>query len=112
MVWAVENLMHFFYHESCGKCTPCREGTSWLLQILQRIEHGSGQANDIATMLRLCPNIAGRTVCAFGDAAIAPIVSTLQYFRDEYEAHIREQRCPFREEPKHSEPALSAAGAH
>jgi NADH-quinone oxidoreductase subunit F len=112
MVWAAENLMHFFYHESCGKCTPCREGTSWLLQILERIEHGSGQPNDIATMLRLCPNITGRTVCAFGDAAISPIVSTLQFFRDEYEAHIREQRCPFRAETRHAEPALSAAGAH
>jgi NADH-quinone oxidoreductase subunit F len=99
MVWAAENLLHFFYHESCGKCTPCREGSSWLLQILQRIEHGLGQPKDIATLERLCPNIAGRTVCAFGDAEIAPIISTLQYFREEYETHIREKRCPFRTEP-------------
>jgi NADH-quinone oxidoreductase subunit F len=111
MVWAAENLLHFFYHESCGKCTPCREGSAWLLQILQRIEHGLGQPKDIDTLLRLCPNIAGRTVCAFGDAEIAPIVSTLQYFRDEYEAHIREHRCPFRREPVPMEPALTAAGA-
>jgi NADH-quinone oxidoreductase subunit F len=111
MVWAAENLLHFFYHESCGTCTPCREGSAWLLQILQRIEHGLGQPKDIDTLLRLCPNIAGRTVCAFGDAEIAPIVSTLQYFRDEYEAHIREHRCPFRREPVPMEPALTAAGA-
>jgi NADH-quinone oxidoreductase subunit F len=111
MVWAAENLLHLFYHESCGKCTPCREGSAWLLQILQRIEHGLGQPKDIDTLLRLCPNIAGRTVCAFGDAEIAPIVSTLQYFRDEYEAHIREHRCPFRREPVPMEPALTAAGA-
>ena len=99
MVWAAENLLHFFNHESCGKCTPCREGSSWLLQILRRIDHGKGKMDDLATLLRLCGNIAGRTVCAFGDAEIAPITSTLQYFREEYEAHIREQRCPFRPQP-------------
>ena len=99
MVWAAENLLHFFNHESCGKCTPCREGSAWLLQILRRIEHGKGRMEDLDTLARLCPNIAGRTVCAFGDAEIAPILSTLQHFRDEYEAHIREQRCPFRSQP-------------
>ncbi|MEK7797462.1 MAG: NADH-quinone oxidoreductase subunit NuoF [Nitrospirota bacterium] len=99
MVWAAENLLHFFNHESCGKCTPCREGSSWLLQILRRIDHGKGKMDDLATLLRLCGNIAGRTVCAFGDAEIAPITSTLQYFREEYEAHIREQCCPFRPQP-------------
>ena len=99
MVWAAENLLHFFNHESCGKCTPCREGSSWLLQILRRIDHGKGKMDDLATLLRLCGNIAGRTVCAFGDAEIAPITSTLQYFREEYEAHIQEQRCPFRPQP-------------
>ena len=99
MVWAAENLLHFFNHESCGKCTPCREGSLWLLQILRRIDHGKGKMDDLATLLRLCGNIAGRTVCAFGDAEIAPITSTLQYFRNEYEAHIREQRCPFRPQP-------------
>jgi NADH-quinone oxidoreductase subunit F len=99
MVWAAENLLHFFNHESCGKCTPCREGSSWLLQILRRIEHGKGKMEDLDTLARLCPNIAGRTVCAFGEAEIAPITSTLQYFRGEYEAHIQEQRCPFRPQP-------------
>ncbi|MEK6603720.1 MAG: NADH-quinone oxidoreductase subunit NuoF [Nitrospirota bacterium] len=107
MVWAAENLLHFFNHESCGKCTPCREGSSWLLQILRRIDHGKGKMDDLATLLRLCGNIAGRTVCAFGDAEIAPITSTLQYFREEYEAHIREQRCPFRPQPA---PELIAVG--
>jgi NADH-quinone oxidoreductase subunit F len=82
------------------------------LQILERIEHGLGHPKDIDTMLRLCPNIAGRTVCAFGDAAIAPILSTLQYFRDEYDTHIREHRCPFRTEPSQMQPALTAAGMH
>jgi len=99
MVWAAENLLQFFNHESCGKCTPCREGSLWLLQILRRIEHGHGRQEDLDLLLRLCGNIAGRTVCAFGDAEIAPITSTLQHFRDEYEAHIRGQRCPFRPQP-------------
>jgi len=99
MVWAAENLLHFFNHESCGKCTPCREGSAWHLQILRRIEHGQGRMDDLDTLARLCPNIAGRTVCAFGDALIAPIISTLQHFRNEYEAHITEQRCPFRPAP-------------
>src|SRR2546425_1158973 len=99
MVWAAENLLQFFNHESCGKCTPCREGSLWLLQILRRIEHGHGRQEDLDLLLRLCGNIAGRTVCAFGDAEIAPITSTLQHFREEYEAHIRGQRCPFRPQP-------------
>jgi NADH-quinone oxidoreductase subunit F len=99
MIWAAENLLHFFNHESCGKCTPCREGSLWLLQILRRIEHGRGKQEDLDLLLRLCGNIAGRTVCAFGDAEIAPITSTLQHFRDEYDAHIREQRCPLRPQP-------------
>ena len=71
----------------------------WLLQILRRIDHGKGRMEDLDTLAQLCPNIAGRTVCAYGDAEIAPILSTLQYFRDEYVAHIREQRCPFRTQP-------------
>jgi NADH-quinone oxidoreductase subunit F len=99
MVWAAENLLQFCNHESCGKCTPCREGSAWHLQILRRIEHGKGRLEDLDTLARLCPNIAGRTVCAFGDALVAPIVSTLQHFRDEYEAHITERRCPFRPAP-------------
>jgi len=98
MVWAALNLMNFFHHESCGKCTPCREGSGWLFKILQRIENGEGQLEDLALMPRLCGNIAGRTVCAFGDAEVAPILSTLKYFREEYETHIREKRCPFQKE--------------
>jgi NADH-quinone oxidoreductase subunit F len=90
MVWAALRLMEFFYHESCGKCTPCREGSSWLVQILQRIWARQGRAEDLETLTDLCQNIAGRTVCAFGDAEIAPIMGTLQYWRHEYEELIRE----------------------
>ncbi len=93
MVWLAENLLHFYRHESCGKCTPCREGTDWLLKILHRIEAGDGSMRDIDLLLSVSRNIGGKTLCPFGDAAIAPVVSTIQHFRHEYEAHVREGRC-------------------
>ncbi|CAI4030484.1 NADH:quinone oxidoreductase subunit F [Nitrospira tepida] len=92
MVWAALRLMEFFYHESCGKCTPCREGSSWLTQTLRRILDKRGRMEDLETLADLCKNIAGRTVCAFGDAEVAPILSTLQYWRHEYEDLIRETK--------------------
>ena len=90
MVWAALRLMEFFYHESCGKCTPCREGSSWLVQTMRRIVDGRGRKSDLETLVELCQNIAGRTVCAFGDAEVAPIMSTLKYWRQEYEELIRQ----------------------
>ncbi len=93
MVWAAENLLHFYRHESCGKCTPCREGTDWLHKILQRIERGEGDMRDLDLLESVSGNIAGKTLCAFGDAAVAPALTTLKHFRGEYEAHIREGRC-------------------
>jgi NADH-quinone oxidoreductase subunit F len=90
MVWAALRLMEFFHHESCGKCSPCREGSSWLVQTLRRILAKRGRMEDLETLVQLCNNIAGRTVCAFGDAEVAPILSTLKYWRPEYEALIRE----------------------
>jgi len=93
MVWAALRLMEFFYHESCGKCTPCREGSSWLAQILQRIWNKQGRDGDLEILDDLCKNIAGRTICAFGEAEVAPIQSTLMYFRHEYEALIREAQA-------------------
>jgi len=93
MVWLAENLLHFYRHESCGKCTPCREGTDWLLKILQKIERGRGQMSDLDLLTSISNNIAGKTLCAFGDAAVTPVLTTLKYFRQEYEAHIKEGRC-------------------
>ena len=90
MVWAALRLMEFFYHESCGKCTPCREGSSWIVQILQRIQNKQGRLEDLLTLTDVCENIGGRTVCAFGDAEIAPVLSTLKHWRHEYEALIDE----------------------
>jgi len=93
MVWVTENLLHFYRHESCGKCTPCREGTDWLLKILHRIESGEGHARDLDLLLDVAKNIGGKTLCPFGDAAVAPVLSAVEHFRDEFEAHIREGRC-------------------
>ena len=94
MVWAAENLIHFYRHESCGKCTPCREGADWMLKILHKIERGEGEMRDLDLLESVARNINGKTLCPFGEAEVAPVLSTLQHFRHEYEAHIREGRCP------------------
>ena len=93
MVWLAMNLLHFYRHESCGKCTPCREGSDWLYKLLQRVERGEGQMKDIDLLFSVSNNIVGKTLCAFGDAAATPVLTTLNLFRDEFEAHVREGRC-------------------
>ena len=94
MVKAMVNLMQFYAHESCGQCTPCREGTHWLKQLLQRLEAGGGKPGDVDLILEVANNIMGRTICPLGDAAAMPAISFATQFRDEFEAHIREGRCP------------------
>ncbi len=94
MVWAAANLIHFYRHESCGKCTPCREGADWMLKILQKIERGDGEMRDLDLLASVARNINGKTLCPFGEAEVAPVLSTLAHFRHEYEAHVREGRCP------------------
>ncbi|WP_344326129.1 NADH-quinone oxidoreductase subunit NuoF [Aeromicrobium halocynthiae] len=86
VVRCVLRWTEFYKHESCGKCTPCREGTWWLVQVLQRLDSGQGQAGDIELLLDLCDNILGRSFCALGDGATSPITSAIEYFRDEFEA--------------------------
>jgi NADH-quinone oxidoreductase subunit F len=93
MVWLAMNLLHFYRHESCGKCTPCREGCDWLFKLLARLERGEGQPKDLDLLFGVSNNIVGKTLCAFGDAAATPVLSTMKLFRDEYEAHVREGRC-------------------
>ncbi|WP_035846591.1 NADH-quinone oxidoreductase subunit NuoF [Kitasatospora azatica] len=95
VVRAVTRWTEFYAHESCGKCTPCREGTYWLVQLLKRIEAGEGQAGDLEKLLDIADNINGKSFCALGDGAASPIVSSLQHFRAEYEQHLTERRCPF-----------------
>ncbi len=96
MVKIAWRAMKFFEHESCGKCTPCREGTTWLSKILERIEKGAGREEDIDLMLDICDNIKGKTLCPLGDGATGPVLSTIKNFREEYDAHIREARCPMK----------------
>ena len=96
IVEATRRLVQFYAHESCGKCTPCREGTWWVSRVLGRIEDGHGRPEDLPLLDDLGRNILFRAFCALADGAVSPIQSSLQYFRDEYEKHIAEGRCPFR----------------
>ena len=94
VVRAVRRWTQFYAHESCGKCTPCREGTYWLAQIYERLETGSGQEEDLDKLLDIADAILGKSFCALGDGAASPIISSLKYFRAEYEAHL-DGGCPF-----------------
>ncbi len=95
VVRAVLRWTEFYKHESCGKCTPCREGTWWLAQTLARLEQGQGCEEDLELLLDQCDNILGRAFCALGDGATSPISSSIQYFREEYLAHLTHGGCPF-----------------
>jgi NADH-quinone oxidoreductase subunit F len=95
VVRAVLRWTEFYKHESCGKCTPCREGTWWLVQTLARLEQGNGEERDLELLLDQCDNILGRSFCALGDGATSPITSSIQYFRHEYIAHFENGGCPF-----------------
>ena len=104
VVRAVLRWMEFYEHESCGKCTPCREGTYWTVQVLDSLEHGQGSDADLDKLLDICDNILGRSFCPFGDGAISPVVSSIKYFRDEFIEHVKRGSCPF-------DPAASTAWA-
>jgi len=95
MVRALSVLMNFYAHESCGQCTPCREGTGWLKRIVGRIEAGKGREGDVEMILDLCDNMGGRTICALADAAVMPAQSFIWKFREEFDRHIGEQKCPY-----------------
>lgn len=94
MVDMARFFLDFTQDESCGKCTPCREGTKRMLEILQRITEGKGQEGDIEKLLRLGDTIKRTSLCGLGQASPNPVLSMIKHFRDEYEAHIREKRCP------------------
>ena len=90
MVWLAENLLHFYRHESCGKCTPCREGTDWLYALLHRMtQRRRRPTKDITLLQSVADQINGKTLCAFGDAAATPVLTTLKWFRHEYEAYVK-----------------------
>ena len=104
MVKALERLSYFYFEESCGQCTPCREGTGWLYRVVHRIEHGQGRAEDLDLLNRVTDNIMGRTICALGDAASLPVRSFIKHFRSEFEYHIEHGKCLV-------DPAVQAAGS-
>ncbi len=95
VVRATLRWTEFYKHESCGKCTPCREGTWWLVQVLGRLEQGIGTESDLEQLLDQCDNILGRSFCALADGAVSPIASSIQFFREEYLAHFERGGCPF-----------------
>ena len=83
------NFARFYHHESCGQCSPCREGTGWLEKVLNRLEHGTGRQEDIDLLLDITRKIEGNTICPFGDAASWPVASAIRHFRHEFEYHVK-----------------------
>ncbi|HEU4644445.1 MAG TPA: NADH-quinone oxidoreductase subunit NuoF [Burkholderiales bacterium] len=109
MVRALERLSYFYFEESCGQCTPCREGTGWLYRVVHRIENGQGRMEDLALLEDVSDNIAGRTICALGDAAALPVKSFIKHFREEFVHHIERKRCLVTHD---IEPRWGRSGAH
>jgi NADH-quinone oxidoreductase subunit F len=93
MVRSLLRLSYFYQHESCGQCTPCREGTGWMWRMVERIEHGQGRPEDLALLDSVADNIKGRTICALGDAAAMPVQGMLKHFRHEFEHHVQHRTC-------------------
>lgn len=94
LVKLLTRITRFYAHESCGQCTPCREGCMWMEKILERVEHGHGKPEDLALLMDITENIAGKTLCALGDAAAGPVSSFVTKFKSDFEAHIRSHACP------------------
>ena len=95
MARALCNLSHFYYEESCGQCTPCREGCGWMHRVARRIEDGRGREGDLRLLCEVGDQIDGHTICAFGAAAATPVKSFIKHFGDEFERHIADKKCPF-----------------
>ncbi len=93
MVNALARLSHFYHEESCGQCTPCREGTGWLSRVMHRIEHGQGRQDDLDLLDKVAGDIMGRTICALGEAASMPVKGFLKHYRDEFQYHIDHKKC-------------------
>ncbi|MBX9959151.1 MAG: NADH-quinone oxidoreductase subunit NuoF [Burkholderiaceae bacterium] len=93
MVESLQRLSYFYMHESCGQCTPCREGTGWLSRVVDRIKAGQGRAEDLDLLDNVAENIQGRTICALGDAAAMPVRAMIKHFRHEFEAHVANKTC-------------------
>ncbi len=110
MVWAARNLVHFYRHESCGKCTPCREGTDWMYKILNELEETGGRREDIDLLLDITDNMDGKCFCPLGDTSIASVVSGIEHWRHEFEAHVENRGCPMRGRAGSEMEGAAAAG--
>ena len=93
MVKSLQRLSYFYMHESCGQCTPCREGTGWLSRMVDRVENGHGRPSDLDLLNSVADNIQGRTICALGDAAAMPVRAMIKHFRSEFEYHVEQKTC-------------------
>lgn len=93
MVRALARIAHFYYEESCGQCTPCREGTGWLARMIHRIEHGQGRAEDLDLLVNVSKKIEGHTICGLGDAAAMPVISFVKHFKEEFQYHVDHKKC-------------------
>jgi NADH-quinone oxidoreductase subunit F len=94
MVQFALRVAQFYRHESCGKCTPCREGTRWMVQILEKVEAGEAEPSEFELLLSICDRIIGKCLCVLGDSAAMPVASCVTKFRDEFQAHIDRRGCP------------------
>jgi len=108
MVRACQNIMRFFAHESCGQCTPCREGTAWVYQILTRILEGQGTQEDISNLAEIADNMSGTSICALSDGAAMSFRSFIKKFTSEFENHILHKQCD-RCDVKEKNPAVNAS---
>src|SRR5256712_3797488 len=98
MVQLALRSTQFYMHESCGKCTPCREGTRWMVQILEAVEAGEATQSQLDLLLSVCDRIIGKCLCVLGDSAAMPVASCVTKFRDEFQAHLDRGGCPFGDE--------------
>ena len=89
----LERIAYFYYEESCGQCTPCREGTGWMYRVINRIEKGQGRQEDLSILSDVASKIEGRTICALGDAAAMPVAGMLRHYPDEFQYHIDHKKC-------------------
>jgi NADH-quinone oxidoreductase subunit F len=110
IVDATLRFTQFYAHESCGKCTPCREGTWWMTRVLGRIEAGRGRSEDIELIGDVGKNMLFKAFCALADGAVSPLDSSIKYFREEYEEHVRLGRCPLKPEPELSAVTARSGG--
>jgi NADH-quinone oxidoreductase subunit F len=107
IVGATLRIMEFYRDESCGKCTPCREGTYWMTEVLERLEHGHGRASDIDLLMDICDNVSGKSFCPLGDAATSALTSSIKLFRAEFAYHVEHGHCMVGKGAKHHEPSTA-----